>query len=123
VTKVLLRPVTGRRHQLRLHCYCLGHPIVGDYTYDPHREREALATSSITGAIATTATRTATCPETHEQQRPLPEAQELLVDVGRYQNDYYDRVETSEEGIQAVVDSSATYRRSARMMLHAHSLR
>ena len=27
VTKVMLRPVSGRRHQLRLHCMLLGHPI------------------------------------------------------------------------------------------------
>jgi hypothetical protein len=27
VTKVLLMPLTGRRHQLRVHCLCLGHPI------------------------------------------------------------------------------------------------
>jgi len=33
VTKVLLTPTTGRRHQLRLHCVALGHPIVGDATY------------------------------------------------------------------------------------------
>lgn len=33
VTKVLLRPITGRRHQLRLHCSQIGHVIVGDYTY------------------------------------------------------------------------------------------
>lgn len=32
-TKIRLLPVTGRRHQLRLHCLSLGHPIVGDYTY------------------------------------------------------------------------------------------
>ncbi|KAM7288580.1 RNA pseudouridylate synthase domain-containing protein 1 [Ixodes scapularis] len=32
-TKVLLRPVTGRRHQLRVHCASLGHTIVGDFTY------------------------------------------------------------------------------------------
>jgi 23S rRNA-/tRNA-specific pseudouridylate synthase len=32
-SKVLLRPSTGRRHQLRLHCAGLGHPIVGDVTY------------------------------------------------------------------------------------------
>ena len=34
VTKVKFTPVTGRRHQLRLHSFCLGHPIVGDATYD-----------------------------------------------------------------------------------------
>ena len=41
VTKVLLQPVSGRRHQLRLHCSFIGHPIVGDITYakdaDPYR--------------------------------------------------------------------------------------
>ena len=33
VTHVLLRLYTGRRHQLRVHCSHLGHPIVGDKTY------------------------------------------------------------------------------------------
>ncbi|KAL6102530.1 rpusd1 [Pungitius sinensis] len=33
VTKVLLQPVTGRTHQLRVHCSAIGHPIVGDFTY------------------------------------------------------------------------------------------
>lgn len=32
-TKVLLKAVTGRRHQLRVHCSLLGHTIVGDFTY------------------------------------------------------------------------------------------
>jgi 23S rRNA-/tRNA-specific pseudouridylate synthase len=34
VTKVLFTPITGRRHQLRIHSLCLGHPIVGDGTYN-----------------------------------------------------------------------------------------
>lgn len=39
VTKVLFKPITGRRHQLRIHSLCLGFPIVGDYTYNSfHRE-------------------------------------------------------------------------------------
>ncbi|CAM9695901.1 unnamed protein product [Pylaiella littoralis] len=33
VTKVLFRPHTGRRHQLRLHALHMGHPILGDTTY------------------------------------------------------------------------------------------
>lgn len=33
VTKVMLQPLTGRTHQLRVHCCALGHAIVGDYTY------------------------------------------------------------------------------------------
>eukprot|EP00921_Rhytidocystis_pertsovi_P026742 GHVQ01043120.1.p2 GENE.GHVQ01043120.1~~GHVQ01043120.1.p2 ORF type:complete len:387 (+),score=56.79 GHVQ01043120.1:1579-2739(+) len=32
-TRVNLIPTTGRRHQLRVHCAHLGHPIVGDATY------------------------------------------------------------------------------------------
>ncbi|KAG1650393.1 RNA pseudouridylate synthase domain-containing protein 1 [Nymphon striatum] len=42
-TKIMLKSLTGRRHQLRVHCNYLGHTIVGDYTYSnskdtlPHR--------------------------------------------------------------------------------------
>ena len=32
-TKLALRPVTGRTHQLRLHCAYIGHPILGDPQY------------------------------------------------------------------------------------------
>ncbi|MEC4338244.1 pseudouridine synthase [Stenotrophomonas pavanii] len=32
-TRVVLEPVTGRSHQLRLHMASLGHPIVGDVLY------------------------------------------------------------------------------------------
>lgn len=32
-TKLALRPVTGRTHQLRLHCAYMGHPILGDPQY------------------------------------------------------------------------------------------
>jgi len=37
-TKVLLRPITGRRHQLRIHCHTIGHTIVGDFTYSNRRD-------------------------------------------------------------------------------------
>lgn len=30
---ILLKPVTGRKHQLRLHCEYIGHPIIGDNLY------------------------------------------------------------------------------------------
>lgn len=39
-TRVLLEPVTGRSHQLRVHLLALGHPIAGDALYAPP---EALA--------------------------------------------------------------------------------
>lgn len=34
VTLMRLSPLTGRRHQLRVHCAHSGHPILGDLTYD-----------------------------------------------------------------------------------------
>ena len=37
-TKVLLKPITGRRHQLRVHCSSLGHTIVGDFTYSNQKD-------------------------------------------------------------------------------------
>ena len=33
VTRLALRPETGRSHQLRVHCAALGHPIMGDPLY------------------------------------------------------------------------------------------
>lgn len=33
-----LRPLTGRTHQLRVHCASLGSPILGDYAYGERRE-------------------------------------------------------------------------------------
>lgn len=44
----------GRRHQLRIHCLCLGHPIVGDYTYNPwHRAAVVLGEIDETNIITT----------------------------------------------------------------------
>ena len=34
-TQLLLEPLTGRTHQLRVHCQAIGHPIVGDALYAP----------------------------------------------------------------------------------------
>lgn len=34
-TRVLLMPVTGRSHQLRVHMQTIGHPIIGDTLYAP----------------------------------------------------------------------------------------
>jgi tRNA pseudouridine32 synthase / 23S rRNA pseudouridine746 synthase len=34
-TRLLLQPLTGRTHQLRLHLLAIGHPILGDAMYAP----------------------------------------------------------------------------------------
>lgn len=39
VTRAILRPVSGRRHQLRLHTQHIGHGIVGDVTYSEDTDR------------------------------------------------------------------------------------
>ncbi|TPX61313.1 hypothetical protein PhCBS80983_g01156 [Powellomyces hirtus] len=44
VTHVKLSPVTGRRHQLRVHLQSVGHPIVGDYTYEQPLTEQAFRT-------------------------------------------------------------------------------
>lgn len=36
-SRLELEPLTGRAHQLRVHCLSIGHPIVGDALYDPTR--------------------------------------------------------------------------------------
>ncbi|MBM6549701.1 pseudouridine synthase [Marinomonas ostreistagni] len=43
-TRVSLKPITGRSHQLRVHMQSLGHPILGDEFYDcePTHEDERL---------------------------------------------------------------------------------
>ncbi len=39
-SRVELRPVTGRSHELRVHMQALGHPILGDYFYAPINIKE-----------------------------------------------------------------------------------
>jgi tRNA pseudouridine32 synthase/23S rRNA pseudouridine746 synthase len=41
VTRVELRPQTGRSHQLRVHMASLGHPLLGDRFYAPATVRDA----------------------------------------------------------------------------------
>jgi tRNA pseudouridine32 synthase/23S rRNA pseudouridine746 synthase len=42
VTRVILTPITGRSHQLRVHMQYLGHPIIGDTLY-ASPEQQALS--------------------------------------------------------------------------------
>ncbi|HSW19302.1 MAG TPA: RluA family pseudouridine synthase [Ramlibacter sp.] len=40
-TRLLLEPLTGRTHQLRVHLQAIGHPILGDALYAPPAARDA----------------------------------------------------------------------------------
>lgn len=42
ISRVLLTPVTGRSHQLRLHMAHIGHPITGDKIYHPTPAQSSL---------------------------------------------------------------------------------
>jgi tRNA pseudouridine32 synthase/23S rRNA pseudouridine746 synthase len=37
-----LKPLTGRTHQLRVHCEAMGNPIIGDYIYGKDKEKAKL---------------------------------------------------------------------------------
>lgn len=39
-TRLILTPITGRSHQLRVHLQQIGHPIIGDQLYAPPRWRD-----------------------------------------------------------------------------------
>ncbi|TRY73378.1 hypothetical protein TCAL_05542 [Tigriopus californicus] len=38
-TEVLVKLVTGRRHQIRVHCHQIGHTLAGDYTYSNRHDQ------------------------------------------------------------------------------------
>lgn len=42
ITRVLLTPITGRSHQLRVHMQYIGHPITGDKLYHPEPAQSPL---------------------------------------------------------------------------------
>ena len=42
ITRVLLTPITGRSHQLRVHMLHISHPIIGDKIYHPEPQRSSL---------------------------------------------------------------------------------
>ncbi len=39
-TRLMLKPITGRSHQLRVHLQHIGHPIIGDQLYAPPQWRD-----------------------------------------------------------------------------------
>lgn len=51
ICKLALVPVTGRTHQLRLHCAYMGFPILGDPQYGSERSRAFSETLGLTGQL------------------------------------------------------------------------
>ena len=56
--KLELQPITGRTHQLRLHCTHMGHPILGDPQYNTPEsaalsEQLGLTTQLLCAAVLT----------------------------------------------------------------------
>ena len=51
VSKLSLRPITGRTHQLRLHCAYAGFPILGDPQYGSADARSYSAMLGLTGQL------------------------------------------------------------------------
>lgn len=49
--KLALRPVTGRTHQLRVHCAHMGWPILGDPQYGSEASRELSGVLGLTGQM------------------------------------------------------------------------
>ncbi len=39
---LILFPITGRSHQLRVHCQFIGHPIIGDQLYNPNSKSQRM---------------------------------------------------------------------------------
>lgn len=63
ICKLALRPITGRTHQLRLHCAHMGHPILGDPQYGSRESQHFSATLGLTHQVL--------CAKTLELEHPI----------------------------------------------------
>jgi RluA family pseudouridine synthase len=68
---VRARPLTGRRHQIRVHFYAIGHPIVGDVRYGCKEEQQKFPRLMLHAASITFATASG---ELKTVEAPLPES-------------------------------------------------
>ena len=51
ITKLALRPITGRTHQLRVHCAYMGFPILGDPQYGSEESQAVSAQMGLTSQL------------------------------------------------------------------------
>lgn len=63
VCKLALRPITGRTHQLRLHCAHMGYPVLGDPQYGSWESQLFSATLGLTHQML--------CAKTLELEHPI----------------------------------------------------
>lgn len=68
-TFLSLKPVTGRTHQLRVHCASIGCPIIGDQTYGGQRSvQSVLSRTAVRSGRGTTVKDSASTTGSHEKQ-------------------------------------------------------
>jgi len=73
VCKLALRPVTGRTHQLRVHCAHVGHPILGDPQYGSEESQAFSKTLGLPYQML--------CAKKLELQHPIT-GEELILESG-----------------------------------------
>jgi RluA family pseudouridine synthase len=77
ITKLALQPITGRTHQLRLHCAHMGYPILGDPQYGSEASTEYSRQLGLSSQLL--------CAKTLRFSHPITGAQlhlESKMDVG-----------------------------------------
>ena len=79
ICKLALRPITGRTHQLRVHCAHMGHPILGDPQYGSTESQQFSETLELQHQML--------CAKGLELEHPITDEKLILesrMDVGLY---------------------------------------
>ena len=71
ITKLALRPITGRTHQLRVHCSHMGYPILGDPQYGSETSQALSATLGLTSQLLCAKALSVPHPVTGESMNPF----------------------------------------------------
>ena len=71
LTKLALQPITGRTHQLRLHCFHMGYPILGDPQYATEESRSLSQRLSLSSQLL--------CAHTLRLRHPITGKELVLV--------------------------------------------
>jgi 23S rRNA-/tRNA-specific pseudouridylate synthase len=77
-TRVRLIPITGRTHQLRVHCAALGYPIVGDPTYSLYGEASPVGGLQDYSVVVAAAARSSNSSDDNENENANANDNETL---------------------------------------------